>query len=76
MKIFVSALPLISTVMGEVAHTEFTGSFLKPPVYMVGEFYTETVSSFDQRLYVVPTVYIDASSQYAPVDGSYVYMFA
>ena len=62
MKQFTIAIGLAQTVVAEVAKTQFTGSILKPPVYMVGEFYTETKDSFNQQLYVVPSVYIDSSS--------------
>ena len=63
-------------VIGDVAHTSFYGSLMQPPVYMVGEYFTLTTGTFNTSLYVVPTIYIDAASSYAPVDGSYVFMFA
>ena len=47
MKQFTIAFVLAKSVIAEVAKTQFTGSVLKPPVYMVGEFYTETKNSFN-----------------------------
>ena len=76
LKKLVGLIAVIGIAFAEVPKTEFYGSLMKPPVYMLGEFYTETDAEFNKRLYVVPTVYIESRSQYAPVDGSYVFMFA
>ena len=58
---FVSAAAFIVAVVdASVPKTEFTGSKLRPPVYLTGAYYSEPDGLFDEYLYVVPTVYIDA----------------
>ena len=52
----------MGSAVAEVPKTEFFGSLMKPPVYIIGEFYTETDASFTRRLYVTPTVYIESRS--------------
>ena len=69
-------LTVIHTTLAAVPKTEFYGSLLQPPVYMVGEYYSETDERGIDRLYVVPTVYIDTSSEYVPVEESYVFFYA
>ena len=58
----IGVMTVISCALAEVPKTEFYGSLMKPPVYILGEFYTEVDPSFTRRLYVVPTVYIESSS--------------
>ena len=70
----VMAAGLLS-VDASVPKTEFTGSKLRPPVYLTGAYYTEPDGLFDEYLYVTPTVYIDALSEHKPIEGSYVYMY-
>ncbi len=55
-------LAIVGSAVAEVPKTEFYGSLMKPPVYIIGEFYTETDASFTRRLYVTPTVYIESRS--------------
>ena len=58
--------------------TEFQAAQLRPPVWMIGEYYVVTQANGDQYLYVIPTVYnkIGPTNPYTPKNGSIVQMYA
>ena len=37
--------------------TEFQSSNLRPPIWLIGEYYVVSQESGDQYLYIIPTVY-------------------
>ena len=55
---------------------EFQSENIRPPAWMLGEYYTVNQGYFDQYLYIVSQVYIEMGSDYEPKDGSLVQMFA
>ena len=76
---FVAALsstPLVSAQAFQ--KTEFQSKELRPPVWMIGEYYVVSQNNGDQFLYVIPTVYnkIDEENPYNAKNGSIMQMYA
>ena len=55
---------------------EFKSENIRPPVWLLGEYYTVNQGYFDQYLYIVPQVYIKMDSDYKPRNGAVVQMYA
>ena len=74
-----AALTLASTTSAQAFQkTEFQSKELRPPVWMIGEYYVVSQTNGDQYLYVIPTVYnkISEDNPYNAKNGSIMQMYA
>ena len=58
--------------------TEFQTETLRPPIWMIGEYYVVSQENGDEYLYVIPSVYnkISEDNPYSPTNGSIVSIYA
>ena len=74
-----SAVTLASTASAQAFQkTEFQSKELRPPVWLIGEYYVVTQSNGDQYLYVIPAVYnkISEDNPFTAKNGSIMQLYA